>query len=649
VDLNTFLTNLMSKNLFINVTLLVTLSLILIVMGLDFSITKYPLVGDSASHTLQALSIARDLDLKYDACDGQYWQELNWSDNPDGLFFQSYSGGYAFAKPYAYSLFLALFIIPFGMAGFAIGNVLIFGLINVFVFLTLRVFYGKIESILLTVSFTFFSYVYMYVFYIHSDLFLALLCAFFVFLFTKLLTRASNLNFTALCLVAAFIVAEKPPAVLVVLPILLVYFYKTRSIRTVVSFCLIFSAGFLLFVFPYLYYSDYKSWNPYNGNRFYATTAEPFTFNRNLSPSSYQSTDSGRHFNLSKAIKRTFSTSKTRDKLKSFYYYFFGAYTGMLVFFPLAFIILTLSIFRIINKPDFQFIATFSGLFSYILFYVILFHANYYGGGHSLGNRYFLQISPILILLILGLKFRKKQVFAIFILSLGLSAIFLYRHHLEPQHAHVDIVKAGYIQKMMPFEVNQGLLQPYVMGDQIVNMKLYPSPPRWVRYDYIIGLEDKDIVVQTPNFTNQNKWYDINGLSDVFRETTLNNKFILLNTGFYQSEHTHVWSRKESSILLENSNNIEIFSVNSFMPSTLVKVNIGDNEQAACTPFSLIINTSGYKNKWILVHFEADRSGIPSIITKSRDTRELSFYLAYRNNKKYQQLEFGHSRKQCNS
>ncbi len=621
----------MSKNLFINIVLLVTLSLILTAMGLNFHMTEYPLVGDASSHALQALSIAHDLDLKYDERDGKYWKELNWSKNPDGLFFQSYQEGYAFAKPYGYSLFLAVFIFLFGTAGFAVGNVLIFGLINVFIFLTLRVFYEKMESVLLTISFTFFSYVYMYVFYVHSDLFLALLSSIFVFLLTKLFDQPNKLYFTALCLVTAFIVSEKPPAILVIFPVLFFYFLKNRGIRVVGTFALLFLVGFFLFILPYLHYSDYKSWNPYKGNRFYSTMSNQFTFDSNRPPSSYHAIDTGRHFDMPGVIKRVLDTSEAGEKARSFYYYFFGAYTGMVVFIPFAFLIITLSILRIMNKPDLQLLAApLIGIFLYILFYVALFHTNYYGGGQSLGNRYFLQVFPFLVLPLGGLKLKKKKVVVLSLLTLGLSIIFVYKHHLEPERAHIDIVKSGHIQGVMPFEKNQIQLQPYITGDKMVNRHMYPSPPREARYDYLIDLKGKRFAVQAQNITNLSKWIEVSSSSDLFRETTVNGKPVLLNTGFYQSEKTHVWSKKESALLLRNSRKIERFSVNSYMPGTMVKLHIGDNERVAQAPFSLEINTSESGDKWILIRFKADKSGIPSKITKSKDTRDLSFSLAYR-------------------
>lgn len=466
-------------------------------MGLNFHMTSNPVVGDSASFTLQALSIANDFDLKYDKQDGKYWKELNWREHPAGLFFQEYSGGYAFAKPYGYSLFLAAFIFLFGKAGFVIGNVLILGLIDLFIFLTLRSLYGKLESALLTVSFTFFSYAYMYVFYMHADLFLAMLSSMFVFLLTRLFVRPSKLYFTALCLVAAFIAAEKIAAVLVMLPAFLLYFYKAKSFRTVVGFGLIFTAGFLLFILPYLHYSDYKSWNPYTVKRLSAPFSKPFTFDSDKRASSYNALNSGRHFNLSGIIKRTFDTSKVREKASSFYYYFFGAYTGMIVFIPFAFITILYSIFRVLKKPDSRLVAPLIGLFSYILFYVVLFHTNYYGGGQSLGNRYFLQISPFIVLLVLGLRLKRKGVFAIFLLSLVMSALFLYKQHLDPENAHLDIVKSGCIQAMMPFEKNQVRIPTYIPDTKMVNLKLYPAPPRGVKCDYVVELNGREIAIQT--------------------------------------------------------------------------------------------------------------------------------------------------------
>jgi len=247
-----------NKNLVTNILLLAGLTLILVLLGLKFNMTSNPIIGDEASFTLQALSIVNDFDLKFEEHDGKYWRELDWSEHPYGLFFQKYKGGYAFAKPYGYSLFLAPFIILFGMSGFTFGNTFILGLVTLFTFLTLRSFYGKLESLLLTVSFTFFSYVYIYVFYITPDLFLAMLGSMFVFFLTKLSFNPNKVYFTSLALITAFMISEKIIVMLVILPMLLFYFYKSGSFRKVVSLCLIFLAGFLLFILPYLHYSDYR-------------------------------------------------------------------------------------------------------------------------------------------------------------------------------------------------------------------------------------------------------------------------------------------------------------------------------------------------------------------------------------------------------
>lgn len=631
----------LNRKVVANIVLAAGLVLILVLLGLTFNMTSNPVRGDEASHILQTLSLANDFDLKFEERDGKHWKELGLSVHPAGLFFQKYSSGYAFAKPYGYSLFLAPFFILFGANGFGVGNTVIFGLINLFIFLSLRSLYGKLESALLTVSFTFFSYAYMYVFYVHTDMFLAMLSSLFVFLLTRLFVHPSKLYFTALCLVAAFIASEKIPAVLVLLPVLLLYFYKVKSFRTVVGFALIFTAGFLLFIFPYLHYSDYKSWNPYMGKRFYASSSKPFTFDSNKPASSYGAVGSARYFNLSKIIKRTFDTSKAREKISSFYYYFFGAYTGIIVFIPFAFITILYSIFRVLKKPDWQLILPLIGLFSYILFYVVLFHKNYYGGGHSLGNRYFLQIAPFIILLILGLELRRREVVSMAVLSLGLSVMFLHHHHFDPESAYAQIMKSGPVQEMMPFEKNQTCVTHYTSIRKRVNAKLYPSPPKWLRGQYTIELEGRKIVVQDRKARRGKTYFEVVNVSDFFMKTTVNEKSLLVNNGFYHSEKRFIWSKTESTLLLKNWQREEHFTiVQAYRPGTTIKVSTGSKTLVGRAPFRFTIDTRTTKDKWISVRFEADKSGVPSAFSNSGDHRELSFLLAYRKIPRYRKLVF---------
>ena len=62
-------------------------------------------------------------DLSYDAADMDRWREVGWVPAPTSLFFQRSPWGWAFAKPYLYSVHLAPFVGLFGaVPGVAIAN-----------------------------------------------------------------------------------------------------------------------------------------------------------------------------------------------------------------------------------------------------------------------------------------------------------------------------------------------------------------------------------------------------------------------------------------------------------------------------------------------------------------------------------------------
>jgi hypothetical protein len=174
----------------------------------NYDFTRSHLVGDMASHVLQALSIAKDCDLRFDERDMVNWNELEWRSVPHGLFFQIYKGGYAFAKPYGYSLFLSPFVVLLGKHGFVLGNAVIFSILCLLAYLTLRSAYKWREAALLTAAFSLFSYTYMYVFFIHSDLFLAMLTMAILLLISKAIAVPKTGVVVLLAILSAFLLSE---------------------------------------------------------------------------------------------------------------------------------------------------------------------------------------------------------------------------------------------------------------------------------------------------------------------------------------------------------------------------------------------------------------------------------------------------------
>jgi len=591
----------------------------------SYDMTQKQLVGDQASHILQALSIANDFDLKYDLKDEIYWKGLAWTDNPNGLFFQKYSQGYAFAKPYAYSLFLSPFVLMFDIKGFIAANLLIFFLLNLFIYLTLIKYYTKNISIIFTIAFSLFSYVYMYVFTVHSDLFLAFLMSVFVYIATTLLANSNRLLFFSLSVLIAFMLSDKIALVFIMAPITL-YLFKYYSKRDIGIFIILFIISFVIFLFPYLYYSDFHSWNPYSGLRYYSRDSVPFYEKSELA--GYWELGTKKFFKLEYLIDNIFSLEGVKTKLTSFYYYFFGSYTGMLVYIPLSFIIIFISIYRSFTKPNLPLLLVLFGLFSYILFYIILFPHNYYGGLQSLGNRYFLQIAPITIFLLLLLKLDKIKSLLTVLLSFCLSLIFLYRHHVHPQDAYGFIFKTGYFQNMMPFEKTLSPLVRFFPPNQKVNLSLIPKKPNFFvngrEHFYFYYDVNKDSMLK-----HNEKYLKSDELQ--LRAVDLGGITVFINKGFYNNEKTHIWSQKRSALLLKNNGKTVMLLLSSFAPKNKLKVTVNREKHIMDLKKTqaLVIDTKKFKENWILISFSALLSQRPYDRNPAfSDRRDLSFKIS---------------------
>jgi hypothetical protein len=605
----------------------------LIMMGISFDLNSNSVLGDEASHTLQALSLANDFDLKFDASDGEYWKNLGWSDKPYGLFYQKYSGGYAFAKPYGYSLFTAVFVFLFGKNGFGVSNILIFFLLNLFIFMAVKSKYARLESLLLTIAFSFFSYVYLYVFFIHSDLFLAMLFALFVLLVIKLLNKFNWWLFGALALLTAFLVSEKVVFVLVLLPILSYVLYRYKSFRLGFIFLIIFSAGYLVFIMPYLHYSDYQAWNPYSGNRYYSGNSKFFFLFSEAEdvPDRVFQVSSGKYFEVKNIANSFLDFSKIKKQIASLYYYFFGAYTGLLAFIPLAIIAFVLSILNLDLKRCFNIhTMTLSALFLYILFYIVFFYDNYYGGGQSIGNRYFLQISPIIILIFWGMDLSRRKIRRTFFISLVLSTLFLSPHHLYPQNAHVHIAKTSLPQSYLPFESTQKKLRVYIAGQKKINAFLYPSKPKHIlsECDKQIFVNNKKICLNDPKKLHPSARRIILPKEIEVFKSVFNEKLQLFaNDQFHNNEKTHIWSPKRSKILIKSTVQDYDLSLIPYIKGTNIKITIDGIHRSYNLPVSLNLKFVSSVRKYVMIEFEADKSGIPKALGKSQDSRELSFFL----------------------
>ena len=227
-----------------------------------------PLAGDTSAHLMQALSLAYDShSFNFDGRDLANWKELGWAAEPVGMFFQRYDGDrYGVAKPYGYSLFLAPFIAVLGpVRGVAVANATLLAALMLISFLLLRTrFRGPVVP--LTVGALFLaSYAYMYAFWIHTELFLALVVLLAFFGAVRFAQTQQALWGLFSFAVMGFAVSEKAAFVALFGPIALVMLIKAPRMWLRVAMPAAALLVFAVAVLPYLRYSDWKSFTPYAG------------------------------------------------------------------------------------------------------------------------------------------------------------------------------------------------------------------------------------------------------------------------------------------------------------------------------------------------------------------------------------------------
>jgi hypothetical protein len=405
-----------------------------------------PLVGDAASHTLQTLSLAYDSHtLNFDARDYQRWQQLGWVGEPLGLFFQRYDGErWAAAKPYGYSAYAAPFVAAFGpVPGFAVANSVLLVLLIVVSVAILRTRFSGPAVPLAVAAFYLASYAYLYAYVVLTELFLALL----VLLIFGAMLRYRDTGRTAWAVAAfalmGFAVSEKLAYVPLVVPLAAYAVWRAPSTRTRLLLPAVGAVAFGLAVFPYLKYSDWHSFTPYGGDRYYARTSVPFAGGTGYSSASFE---------VSAQLEGT--TASVGDRFTAAGLYVAGRHTGMLAFIPVALLLLVAVAARA-RRADGWTRAALLGVLGYMGAYIVIYTLNFYGGGQSLGNRYFLQMMPAVLVLAVMADLPRRWMTWASVGGIVIALAMIWPHHLHPAIAYDNIAKASPLQRLLPFERNQ--------------------------------------------------------------------------------------------------------------------------------------------------------------------------------------------------
>ncbi len=430
------------------------LGLAMLVQVATFDFRDRQLAGDQASFVLQALSLAHEGNLSYGQSDIELWRDLGWekaADHPYGLHLRQNQNGWAFAKPYGHSLLAAPFVRVAGAGpGFALVNALLVAALFVLVVLILRFrFSGPVVPVT-AFAFVGASHVRFWAFPISTDVFLAVVVAVVTYAALRALRDRSWAWSLVATVVMVFAVSEKVTLVLALLPLVALAAWKTSSRRQAAALVGAGLAAGLIFVFPYLHYSDWTSWTAYGGDRYVLTGPAPFETGVASNPVPAGTSEP---FSPGFVLSQTLGVGT--DTVHAAMTYAIGRHTGLVPFMPIALVALALAGWHFRSSDRGPTIAIFAGLSAYIGLYLVVLTDNYFGGGQSIGNRYFMQVAPMVVGLLGVSRIPIRHLAAGAYLSIVVTLLLVPHHHRHAERAFWNITEVGEMQELLPFESSQ--------------------------------------------------------------------------------------------------------------------------------------------------------------------------------------------------
>lgn len=387
-----------------------------VALTVDFADAATGIQSDEATYYMMGRSLAEDGDLTYRREDlERVWQEFQ--SGPSGVFlkkgrdikglvftwrppFLDVRSGpdrdtarLYFGKSFAYPLFAAPFVFLFGTNGFLLLNALLLALAVLCGYLFLHARMPAAVSVLLATGFVMASVVPVYFVWITPELFnfSIVLAAYFCWLYKEvatvavaprgtrwLLCDASDLAAAVLLGIATF---SKPSNLLLALPIVAWQLWQRRWRRLAGTGVVFLAVAAGLFAVNLAISGD---WNYQGGERNTFYWEYPF-----------QNPTSTFDIGARKARDETLTDilfdpevfwTNLRSNLR---FYFVGRYSGLVAyFFPAVF---ALASFLVVprRRPGWQYLVLAAGL-AQIVFFVITLPYTWFGGGGSVGNRYFM-------------------------------------------------------------------------------------------------------------------------------------------------------------------------------------------------------------------------------------------------------------------
>lgn len=331
-------------------------------------------VGDEATYLMEAQSLAWDFDLDYTRQDyGRFVAQ--WGRPPEGLILQSSDDGrtLVYGKPAAYPLFIAPFVRFSPTRGAGVANALLLAAAAV---MAGRALQGRIGDIapLWVAAWVFASVTFAYVFWVHSDLFLMCLVA------IALALVYGKRSWIAAGALLGIVLLSRPLYAGLLLPAWLAAPAEWRKRLAV-------GAAALVLIATLASLATRGTWSSYGGDRrsFYSYTGFPA-----VDPVDWaaQIAERGTHSWIKEeTLHMGFDPRQTGWNAV---YYLAGRHVGILPYF----LPLVLGFLAYRRGEGRWALVVAVVLAAAVLFWLRPF--NFYGGGGSMANRYFLPLYPAL-------------------------------------------------------------------------------------------------------------------------------------------------------------------------------------------------------------------------------------------------------------
>lgn len=391
-------------------------------------------------------SLAYDFDLRYEKEDLLRIRKI-FPPGPVGFFLKKVSEDrYYFAKSFAYPLLAAPFFRIFSVRGLLLLNGLMIFFSILMAYLLLKQLHPQPDSFRFALVFVLASVVPIYIWWMTADLFNFFVMFSGLFFFFYRFKRPWLFYLSAVFF--GLVVFSKPfnAAAIGVIYLILLFRKQWKKFLLLSAASILFFSACILFLYLQTGELSYKLFQGGERrsfhNQFPYETPEPpgITFEKgvNMSFDGYWQ----RHYTSAKII------------LSNLFYYFFGRFTGMFIyFFPACFVLMLFFLQR--KVPEDWFVL--AAIATAILVYTLLAPDNYFGGSGSVGNRYFFNIFPLFFFL--GFKNRsfKYSLVPVVIAFIFLSGVYMDSHYHSATPRYVGM---SFPVRLFPPEKTQYLSLP---------------------------------------------------------------------------------------------------------------------------------------------------------------------------------------------